>query len=656
VFDSKKLRDSFYYPYCQLMGSSYDGRMAVVFGLLHKMGIKLFPLLKFFVLGLVIFLIAGCQWRVMKNPSVLIIAVEGLAVDDVLCPATDENLEGPASSSGFDDFCRESIRFTHAYTTSIMTQSALTSILTGLFPDETSVWHNGANHLREDIETLSELALTKNYNTSFFSGGPPIFGKSGLTQGFLHFDDTIDLEANRMYRPAQKIVSAFFNWLDNESGSRPYFTAMYWADLQFLTETIVGDDGRVQPKGLDPQKAQVSVALSRVIAGLKSRKRWDYSTVVLVGLNGKNKTHRETETKSTNLLSENVQVALLIKPSRENRESATHWTIDANVSIADIAPTIREMLSLGDDNKNGVSLAKALKKPVVDWERDRLIETSSGWTAWRGFGAPRMSVRKEHYLYVFDQKPKFYNSLSDRNEMLPIALADSNSDLGVPGEFRRHFLQKETLPWMGLSQTTLQELLIFERSTDSALAPTQFESDLVYYLESGKGEIKRLFAGWVANFAIENAQWDLLEKIANEKKMNSWLWLAQVKNGKTNSEQAIARLLKEKKVSIEFLRSPCWAGFYQLITKPNQTTGFENCETPEFQLMLQWLATSRRESKEKIRAEFNKYWNWKRLDDRVLYESLRLGHQWDVDVDEFAFPNDVQVLLQFPEFSQLADR
>lgn len=144
-------------------------------------------------------LTASCQQHDQK--SVLILAADELTISDVLCNS-DEN-----HRSGFQVICNESIRFTHAFTTSTLTLPALSSILTGMYPLEHGVRHNGSPGLSPDLELASELAFSKNFRTSFFSGGAPVLRKSGLNQGFEIFEDNIEPSFTFLYRPLKKVFN-----------------------------------------------------------------------------------------------------------------------------------------------------------------------------------------------------------------------------------------------------------------------------------------------------------------------------------------------------------------------------------------------------------------------------------------------------------------
>ncbi|MGE0528868.1 MAG: sulfatase-like hydrolase/transferase, partial [Bdellovibrionales bacterium] len=147
-------------------------------------------------------LMSSCDLNRESRPSVLVIAVEGLGFESLNCDSVES---GDLNLEGLRAFCEEAVRFTHAYATSTLAQPNLASLMTGLYPLDHGVRHNGSDFLSARFKTVAEGALTRGYHTSFISGGPPVWRKSGLAQGFEVFDDSIDLAPGLYYRPAEEV-------------------------------------------------------------------------------------------------------------------------------------------------------------------------------------------------------------------------------------------------------------------------------------------------------------------------------------------------------------------------------------------------------------------------------------------------------------------
>ena len=91
------------------------------------------------VMLLVSFLsLAACVWEAQKDPSVIVLAVESFNARRFACDGINGE-EDRARDAGFSQLCKESIRFTHAYTPSLMSQASMASILMGRYPFELNI-------------------------------------------------------------------------------------------------------------------------------------------------------------------------------------------------------------------------------------------------------------------------------------------------------------------------------------------------------------------------------------------------------------------------------------------------------------------------------------------------------------------------------------
>jgi len=360
---------------------------------------------------------SGCGWQGRRGPSTLVIAVEGLAFESVTCESED-----------FRSFCEEGVRFTHAFTTSTLSQPALASLVTGLYPIEHGVRHNGRDFLSPRFMTVGEAAINSGMRTALFSGGAPILRKSGLSQGFETFDDNIPIGLNRYYRPAADVVQAFVNWHLREAEKTSFFATLYLADLQFPEAQTTSDLGEVRDRSADAQMKEVAESLNGLIRYLKSKGLWHRIHVVLVGLNGLKSTHT-TEIKPLNIFADNTQVSLFLKPARRSQDLGPQWTIDKNVTLADVGASLFEFVGGRAPEPpmpqlDRVSLYKLIDQAHADWDDDRLILIESAWGEWRRVSNIRFATRRRQYLYVHDAQPKIYNTLLDRLESTPLPARD----------------------------------------------------------------------------------------------------------------------------------------------------------------------------------------------------------------------------------------
>lgn len=384
--------------------------------------------LAFFILTTGILAGMGCTFRPKPSTNVLVIAVDQLGVNQV--PCTSDSFD--TKKNGFDLLCQDSVRFTHAYTTSLLSGPAMGSLLTGLYPLDHGLHNNGSNDLPSALETVGEMALSSGYQTLFFSGGAPILRKLNLHQGFETFDDNISPLLARPFRPFPKSEALFENWLKDNPHS-PFFTVFYVPDLAFTTYQTQNELGENRNLTFDSQLESFNETLGKLVKLLKQQKRWENTLVVLTGLNGPTAEPRADSLTNLNLFSERTQISLLIKPSAKPRDQGIHWTFDDNVSLADVGVTLAK--SMHKDVKSNLSfptmaLNDALAEPGVQETSStpsRVILLESAWGSWHEISNTRYAFRQDQFLYLYDETPRIFNSLIDRSERTTLSLEDGNA-------------------------------------------------------------------------------------------------------------------------------------------------------------------------------------------------------------------------------------
>lgn len=401
--------------------------------------------------------LAGCELNRSGSPSVLVVAVEGLGFEALSCDS-----EQTESNEGLSAFCEESVRFSHAYAPSTMSQATMTSLLTGLYPVDHQVHNNGPDFLSARFRTLAEVALAQKYRTLFVSGGPPLWRKSGLAQGFEVFDDQVEIGPGQYYRPADEVFRLTTHWIEHDTGGAPFLSVMFLADLQFPQVATRTNEGEMRERSAAAQLEEVTESLGGLVKWLKNHKRWNGTNIVLVGLNSHVTRENDPSPSSLSLRSSSVQVSLFIKPARKERDNVIQWAVDRNVSLVDVGATMFGWL--GTEPPAGSlaeiapeSLQSALEHPDPRWEEDRLILTESGWPDWLEKAGVRWAIRQNQFLFVHDKRPLIFNTLTDRMESMPLKSTDplwQSLDGDVLG-----LLQKTRAPaFGGLSSSWLERI------------------------------------------------------------------------------------------------------------------------------------------------------------------------------------------------------
>ncbi len=572
-------------------------------------------------------LLAGCIEGSEQNPNIIVIAIEGLGFDEINCvqSVADENAE---LRGGFDKFCAESVRFTHAFTPSVMSQATLASLLTAQYPSEHGLTHNGSQYLSEALDSLPEKAVKKGYRTAFFSGGPPIWRKSGIDQGFELFEDNVSVKLNQLYRPAAQNIELFFKWIDREVGGSPFMSFLFFPDLQFPMTQTVSDIGVSRSLTEESQLAEIDESLDAFITEMKKQNLWDRSNIVLFGTNGKISSQRQNQIRALNLNSENTQVTLMIKPARSRREESVEWSIDSNISLVDVGLTLHELIQVQPNTLSKfdvVSLLSTLDRPSVSWAKDRLIESQSAWSVWRNLGEVRVALRQEQFLFLNDARPKLYNSLIDRTETSPLSFRDSMNRGNYDSFY--NFISKNNLQhWVAPDEVTLEKVVLASQlfSGNEVSADTQLRLGVLVKKRPWEKQI----VGWLARLYIQKKNWDNLLDLGIETKNEDWVYIAQRQRGKK-----IAPLTKG-----------CLAF---LLLKTSKVA--KDCKDHTVTLFKEWLNSSRDNKSENEEKFFRSYLASK-IEERIAALNYRNGLMWDTVLDLPAGPSAVELALWLPEF------
>jgi arylsulfatase A-like enzyme len=264
----------------------------------------------------------SCQTETKK--SVLILAFDQLDNEQLNCSEEKND-----DNSGIALICKEFMRFTHAYTTSLQPAAAMGSILTGQYPLMHNV-HRSFDSVTTPMTTVQEAAYQKGYRTGFFAGNPHILKKTGLSKYFETFDDSAAAQySNQIIKDFKLTSESFLDWLREDN--TPFFAVITNSEIEALNEQ---DTTSTNLEKLDEK-------LFNFITELKNRGIWDKSYVYVVGLRGGNNYNRLNETAFLNLHSENTLVSLLIKPPRMQGDEGISWKNDTPISLADIGYTLK---------------------------------------------------------------------------------------------------------------------------------------------------------------------------------------------------------------------------------------------------------------------------------------------------------------------------
>src|SRR5258708_2018043 len=344
--------------------------------------------------------------------DVFLITIDTLRADHVHCYGYDR-IRTPA----LDEIGKEGMRFAQAFTPSPITNSAHTSILTGLLPSSHGVSDFGVP-LAATHPTLAEFILKRGYRTAAFIRAVILDSKSlapGLDRGFEFYDNfpehtTTKSRWGRLERRGMEVERHAESWL-NAHPTGPHFAWVHFYDPHDPYEPPAPYSNIYKDRLYDGEIAYADSALAHFLAFLKKQGWYDAALIVVVGDHGEGLGEHHEDTHGIFLYDSTTHVPLLVKlPNR--REAGKE--VEAQVRTTDILPTILELLGLPIPEKlDGASLT-----PFFTGS-ETTPRTVFGQTDYplRFEWAPLRSVRKEGFKFIEAPKPELYDLRSDPGEV-----------------------------------------------------------------------------------------------------------------------------------------------------------------------------------------------------------------------------------------------
>jgi hypothetical protein len=555
-----------------------------------------------------------------------VIAVEGLNFESLTCDSEEAN---DRTFEGIRAFCEEAVRFSHAYAPSTLSQATMASLMTGLYPFDHLVRNNGSDFLSARFRTLAEGAIGKGYRTVFVTGGAPIWRKSGLAQGFEVFDDTMDISAATPYRSSEDVLKIGMNWIDHESSNSPFFGVFFLNDLQFPQIATRTKEGEVREKSTDAQVEETAESLGGLVNWLKKKHRWNSTNIVLVGMNSRAHTENQPEPNPLSLKSPSVQVTLFIKPARRESDNVIQWAIDRNVSLVDVGKTMFGWLGLEPPHSSipelePVDLSTALNEASPDWKEDRLVLSETAWPDWLEGSGVRWAIRQNHLLYVNDERPRIYNTLTDRLEVSPLRQTDP---LWIASNAPILNLLKtaKAVRWGGMHGHWPEQIAVAQELWQDKTAKRHAEGS-----ES--------WSKWYLRYALASHDWHEVKRLSQEA-------------GDPIGTYFAAKHLNE---TVPLPRNPC----LRLIIHPgnNEKRYFSECEDERILALHAWQKAKNEDEKTAAQEKFLRLYAQETLDQQIGKLNFLNELTWDVDRENPEGPQTIDYVLTMKEFEPFAKK
>jgi arylsulfatase A-like enzyme len=346
-----------------------------------------------------------------KKPgwNVLLITLDTTRADRIGCYGYAD-----AGTPNIDALAARGVRFTRAYSPAPLTLPSHASILTGNCPYAHHVRNNGSYHLTSDHATLTEELKGRGFFTSAFVASFTLDSRFGLDQGFDVYDDTFDsrqaLKTYRSERPADRVASAFLDWI-RANGDKRFFSWVHFYDPHLPYSPPPPFDQEFKSHPYDGEIAFMDQEIGRVARALEEGGLMGNTLLILAGDHGEALGEKKEIDHGLFLYESTLRVPLIICPPSPPARGAV---IQSRVRIIDVLPTVLELLDIRvPKGIHGKSLVPLLRGRKLE-DRPAYAETfypreNYGWSE-------LYSLTDGAWKYIRAPKPELYDLAQDPAE------------------------------------------------------------------------------------------------------------------------------------------------------------------------------------------------------------------------------------------------
>jgi len=249
---------------------------------------------------------------------------------------------GIGVAPAIDRLATAGLRFTAARAAVPLTLPSHATIHTGLLPPQHGVRENGVGTLGDSHRTVARLLKDAGYRTAAFVGAFVLDRRFGLAQGFDVYDDQIARDPNaterlEAERPASAVIDRAVGWFSASPKPPAPSRFFVWIHL-YDPHAPYAPPPEFAARARTPYDGEIAYAdaqLARLLDALRARGDLDRTLVIVAGDHGEGLGDHGEQTHGMLLYDSTLRVPLVIVAP-----GAQPQTIDAPVSLAEIAPTI----------------------------------------------------------------------------------------------------------------------------------------------------------------------------------------------------------------------------------------------------------------------------------------------------------------------------
>jgi arylsulfatase A-like enzyme/Flp pilus assembly protein TadD len=364
------------------------------------------------ILGLLLVNCAWAQARIPAARNIVVITIDTLRADHLGCYGYKQ-----IRTPNLDSLANDGIRFERAFTPVPITLPAHTVIFTGTYPTLNGMHDFSGNRLGTEPPTLAEILKEHEFTTGAVVGSAVLDSRFGLNRGFDFYYDHFEFnrlqEANldEMERPGNVVADKALEWLGQNYQKR-FFLWMHLYDPHHPYRPPAPYDEEYKSHPYDGEIAFADAQVGRLLTFLKQKGLYDNTLIVLSGDHGEGLGEHGEQTHGFFIYNSTLHVPLIVHlPSK-----AAPRSVNTLVSLADIAPTILDVLKIGIPRQvQGQSLLTLLSDKRSPDSRSLYAETflprlHFNWSELRG-------LELDKYHFIDAPKPELYDLSKDPHEL-----------------------------------------------------------------------------------------------------------------------------------------------------------------------------------------------------------------------------------------------
>lgn len=370
----------------------------------------------FIYLFLSVLFFVGCSKKVENQSlkrNVILITLDTTRADRLGCYGYT-----PAQTPNLDALANNGTRFTNAVTHVPLTRPSHASILTGTLPYHHGIWNNGPFRLEPKSVTLAESFKQAGYKTGAVISSNVLFHSFGFTQGFDHYDDSLQETPGSEPEKVASDVVASANRMLGQQIQPPFFLWLHFYDPHFPWTPPEPYRTKFGNSPYDGEIAYMDDAIGKIISKLNNLGWMKDTLVIAVGDHGEGLGEHLELTHGYMIYDSTMRVPLIMSGPGVPQKKV----IDSQVSVSDLDPTILDACGIKTQNEvDGKSLWKYFQSgmipPSATLLENRTIHYQFGWATLSG-------IRFKDWKWIQAPTPELYDLKNDPGEKNNVAMKE----------------------------------------------------------------------------------------------------------------------------------------------------------------------------------------------------------------------------------------